>query len=159
MQTTLNGLDMPIVYKMMGVDHILKNKRKYFHPKKRSRLETVCSCYPGLLEYIDQGGKNYETTGMYGYLYHRFWNVIKPTRRAKVAMKRLLAEIRVYKSIKKDGMLNPIDMCIDNGRTIIERGYRRINIAKHLGYAKVPCRIFESQEQFDRLKPSATAWE
>jgi hypothetical protein len=119
----------------------------------------VCSCYPSLLEYIDQGGKKYETTSMYEYLYHRFWNVIKPARRVKVAIKRLKGELRVYQSIKKEGMLNPIDMYVDNGQTIIERGYRRINIAKHLGYTKVPCRIFESKEQFNRLKPSATAWE
>jgi hypothetical protein len=151
---------MTIVYKIMSVDHILKNKRKYFPPMKLKRLKIICSCYPGFLKYVDDGGDDYETTCLFDYLYHRFWNVIKHTRRVKVAKKRLLAELRVYESIKKDGMINPIDMCVNkDGRTIICRGYRRINIAKHLGYAKVPCRIFESQEQFDRLKPSATAWE
>jgi hypothetical protein len=149
---------MPIIYEMISVDHILKYKEQYFHTRKLKRLASVCLCYPSFLEYIDSGGKDYATTCLFDYLYKRASNVIKITRRHKTAWKRLKCELQVYASIKKDGMLNPIDMYVDSGRTIIERGYRRINIAKHLGYAKIPCRIFESFEQFQRLKPSATAW-
>jgi len=60
----------------------------------------------------------------------------------------------LYEDIRTDGLKNPIDLWVQNGRYVLYRGGRRLEILKALGVKKVPCRVFESKDMFRIHNPS-----
>lgn len=133
-----------IVYKILNIDEIFNNFDRYCIPHKMNRLKRFRKCFSEFLKYVDSGGSDYFSTSYYNYM----------NGRTKRKRKKIIEEIVIYKSISKDGLINPIDMYICDGNPVIERGYRRIVGLKHLERKEVPCRIFDSIESYNRLKPS-----
>jgi len=133
-----------IIYKIMNTDDVFNNFDEYCIPEKIVRLNRFKNCFLDFLKYIDSGKKDYKSTDYFNYM----------NGRHKRKSRKILEEVKIYKSIKKDGLINPIDMYVINNKAKIVRGYRRLMGLHHLKRKDLPCRIFDSIEDYRRLKPS-----
>jgi hypothetical protein len=87
--------------------------------------------------------------------YHKQWSEGLP----RAFQRKLNSAIELYHSIKEEGMRDPLGMIVEDGRTFLYRGYRRLVILKVLGVkrAKVKYAIVRSHSSAQQSRDSEKA--
>ena len=141
-----------ITWEIKKVNDVFCNFRKYFLPNKQKRLEWFIKCFPELLKYFESGKKEYENTDYFQYLLVNR----KGRRKIESARNELQRELRIFLSIKENGLIHPVDIVIIKKQQTLIRGYRRICDLYHLKRDFVPCRLFSSIDCFHKIKPTVS---
>jgi hypothetical protein len=144
-----------VVGKVLKVQDVLENYESFCLTRKRSRLRWFRECFPIFLDFIDETN-TYDPEKFKGFDYFNYLlaNRRNMSERSAIrgALNTMKVDLETWRDIKANGMKKPLDMFVVNGEYILNRGYRRIFMAKKLGYENLACRVFKSKEYFDKLK-------
>jgi hypothetical protein len=124
----------------VSVDDLWRTRDSITIPHKKARLVQF---YAAFYDYISKVHEGHEYTleemrnSSYAeYLkgYHKTWREEPLTSLADRQLRRRYRDaISLYHSIKEEGMRDPLGMIIEDGKTYLYRGYRRLVILKILG--------------------------
>lgn len=141
-----------------SVEHLWDNIEHYWDYRKRDRFPYFKNAVFPFFEAIHNGkqftDEELRVHPYFDYLIYR----MKPEERDKQrtierCMYLIKSGITLYNNIKSNGMYQPLDMWIQNGKLNLYRGSRRLAIAKLLGYKTLAVRIFNSDKLLMKLLP------
>lgn len=138
------------VARSVSVDELWQTRERILIPH-RTRSRRLLEFYESFYDFIS---KVHEGTlkdprshpyAEYLKTYHKQWAAGDP-KYANSFRRKLQSAIELYRSIKEEGMRDPLGMIVEDGRTFLYRGYRRLVILKVLGVkrAKVKYAIVHS---------------
>lgn len=122
------------------VSGLYRNVYRY-DPRKRVRLGIFYDAFESFIRDLATGkdftDEELEKTPYFDYLYNIAFDPNAGRPRKKYILNIIKNGIALFKSIKKEGIKNPVTMWKINGRYVLFRGYRRIIIAHVLGIREV----------------------
>ena len=125
----------------MTVDAIFNNIEKWYDPRKKERQKLFYEVFTEVIRDLHNGKKiEPEKTRYWDYLkgYHESWRQESLTRRAyKQLMAKFMSGINLYHNIKKNGIKDPLNTAVINGKKFLHTGNRRLVIAHILGIKEV----------------------
>jgi hypothetical protein len=114
---------------------------------KRRRLYWFYEVFREVMEKLNQGhvyaAAEMRETGYWKYIagYHPTWRQEPRTRKVNLQMRyKFRGSIDLFHDIKERGMIDPLDVIVENGEKRLYRGYRRLVILKTLGTEKARVR-------------------
>jgi len=148
-----------IHFKVMDVEYLRNNRLKYARLGGEESVKWFNEVFPPFMQKIHDGKikwttKEFEQEPYYKYLASKVHpNDRNPlTERGK---KRVLYHmkdaINLYTSIKKNGLMDAIEMVRQKDSMFIIRGGRRIEILWLLGHKTVPIRLYKNKEVHELL--------
>jgi len=168
--TYKNGVDYRYLYKFKlrefdinktfrddnFIKHYNINKRQPDNP--RGGYEFLKTFSPFIESLV--AGKTYTDEELkdlpyYNYLVKHLHPATRDPLTPKGAMRvqeKMRDAISLYEDIRDNGLKTPLDAYKNKKERVIIRGYRRLVIAKHLGYKKVPVRIFSTLADFKQRR-------
>lgn len=131
-----------LVAKSLKVESLWKKRLDRLTPHKAERLKQLCNALFQLFSEYNKTGKPPERPHMTAY-----WDYVKgyqPRWLGKVADSgrrymndKMRHALRLFDSIKAEGINEPLCMITEGDRTYLYRGYHRLVAAKVLGIDKV----------------------
>lgn len=149
---------------VFNVKHLCEHRLDYIHLEKAGRQKQFLEVFPPFVEKIKNGVQfNRELLQKEPYfeylvrLLHPSMRKPELTDKGKRHVFHLMEDgIRLFHDIKDNGLKAPLDMYIEDGRLVLHRGERRLEILRQLGRKRVPARVFKSKQAFNKLKPGKT---
>jgi len=124
-----------------AVQNLWDNRYIYYNPTKIKYAEKFYDSFEDLIEKVHKGGNiDIPNTWYWNYIkiYHRAWKEKILTQQSIKGMTEKVENgINLYYDIKKNGMLNPLGVIIEDGNFIIYRGCRRLVILHVLGVERL----------------------
>jgi len=123
-----------------AVDNIWANRHNLYIPHKANGMKKTNAAFYELVKSLADG-KQYAAhelpqTAYWESIkrYHKSWQKEPLSERAARKMRRRCWDgIKLFWDIKKRGMINPLDIIVENNRMMLYRGNRRLQILKALG--------------------------
>lgn len=126
--------------KKIKVSELYRNPYHY-DPRKRVRLKIFYDAFESLINKLlfdtNWTDEELSETRYFDYLFNVAYGIEKgrPSRRRIIDI--IKDGIALFHSIKENGIRDPVTMKYINKRWVLEKGYRRIVIAHHLGIEEV----------------------
>jgi len=150
---------------VFNIDELMNNRLSYIHSEKVVHQKNFLKVFPDFIKRVASGEKfteeKFEQSPYFDYLVSRLARCDRKPVLTEKGKKRVLflmrESVKLYHSIKENGLRSPLDMYIENDRLILHRGERRLEILNILGRKRIPCRVFKDKEKFNSLRPD-TEW-
>lgn len=146
------------------IDELVNNRLDYIHKEKAESQKWFLKVYPTFVEKIKNGeiftNESLQKEPYFEYLISKLHRSMRDplTERGKRHVLNLMKEsIRLFHDIKDNGLKAPLDTYIEDGRLVLHRGERRLEILKQLGRKRIPARVFKDKDKFNKLRPKH-AW-
>jgi len=146
---------------VFNIDELMNNRMSYIHSEKIEAQKKFIEVYPPFIKRVAAGesftDEKLKQFHYFNYLISRLAKSDRHPILIKKGERRVLflmrESIRLYNSIKEEGLRAPLDMYIENERLVLHRGERRLEILNILGRKRIPCRIFKDKAAFNNLRP------
>jgi glycosyltransferase involved in cell wall biosynthesis len=135
----------------MRVDTVVKNIDHYWDYRKKSRAEQ----YGKVIQFFADlhHGKVFETDKeLQEHPYYEYVKSGFKTNSEKTWLNIMKDSVGLYHDVKANGLKNPIDMWIHNGKLNLSRGSRRLAIQYILGKKWVACRVYKNEDLMEKLR-------
>jgi glycosyltransferase involved in cell wall biosynthesis len=147
---------------ILDVEDVWNRRRDFCDPRKRENLEWFMKCFPPFLQKI-HGGQSFtdeqlQQEDYFNYLVARLNPVDRKPELTGKGRRHVLKLMRsveaLYTDIKTNGLRNPLDVWRQDGKLVLHRGGRRLEILHILGVKTVPFRVFRDKKTYNIYKPS-----
>jgi len=148
--------------KKLTVDELWKKRTDISEPLKRWRLSIFFKAFGEVIDNLIKG-KEYTDEDIRKSRYHQYLvthlsrNYLPQTQDVfikkwdKYIIKKFRSGINLFNSIKKKGMLSPLEFYHQDNKLILWRGYRRLVVIKKLGFKRAPVCMYKNPETCKQL--------
>lgn len=149
------------IAKYVSVDELWKLRVRFTIAHKKAYLVEFYESFYDFISRVHEGTMKDPRSHPYAeYVKGYHWQWAAGDKKYKASfLRKLESAIELYHSIKEEGMRDPLGMIVEDGRTFLYRGYRRLVILKVLGVkrAKVKYAIVHSHSSAQQSRDSEKA--
>ena len=139
--------DTKVEVKDVSVEELWQKRIDFAAPHKKDRAKEFYEIFLEMMENLNKGHKytrrTMHRTKYWEYIraYHKSWQEVPLQERAKRQMyRKFMDAVNLFHDIKKNGMLKPLDIIIENSKSSLYRGSRRLVVLKVLGTERAKVR-------------------